>query len=108
MTISTTNEDKYVPHGRLLFFVPVVAFAGIAVAFAIGLTLNPQEIPSALIGKEVPEFALPPVKGRALSLSSTDLKGEILLVNVFASWCVECRAEHPLLMNQKPSLMQCR
>ncbi|MBT4040501.1 MAG: DsbE family thiol:disulfide interchange protein [Rhodospirillales bacterium] len=98
MTISTTNEDKYVPHGRLLFFVPVVAFAGIAVAFAIGLTLNPQEIPSALIGKEVPEFALPPVKGRALSLSSTDLKGEILLVNVFASWCVECRAEHPLLM----------
>ncbi|MBC8267215.1 MAG: DsbE family thiol:disulfide interchange protein [Rhodospirillaceae bacterium] len=84
--------------GRFFFLLPLAAFAGIAVAFAIGLTLNPREIPSALIGKEVPEFELPPVQGRTLSLSDSDLKGEVSLVNVFASWCVECKVEHPILM----------
>lgn len=83
---------------RLLYAVPLVGFAGIAVAFAWGLTRNPQELPSALIGKPVPIFNLPPVQGRRLGLSSTDLKGEVSLVNVFASWCVACRAEHPLFM----------
>ena len=51
-----------------------------------------------MIGKPVPTFSLPPVQGRALGLSSTDLKGQVSLVNVFASWCVACRAEHPLFM----------
>jgi len=83
---------------RLMFLIPFAAFAGIAVAFAIGLTMDPRKLPSMLIGKEVPEFDLPPVKGRTLGLSSKDLKDEVSLVNVFASWCVECRAEHPLLM----------
>lgn len=83
---------------RLGFLLPVVIFIVLAVAFAIGLTLRPDEIPSALIGKPVPAFELPPVKGRTLGLSSTDLEGEVSLVNVFASWCVECRVEHPILM----------
>lgn len=83
---------------RLGFLLPVVVFIVLAVAFAIGLTLRPGEIPSALIGKPVPAFELPPVKGRTLGLSSTDLEGEVSLVNVFASWCVECRVEHPILM----------
>ena len=83
---------------RLLYAAPLVAFAGIATAFAWGLTRNPQELPSALIGKPVPTFDLPPVQGRKLGLSSADLKGEVSLVNVFASWCVACRAEHLLLM----------
>ena len=60
--------------------------------------MNPREIPSALIGKPVPEFSLPPVQGRSLGLASSHLKGEVSLVNVFASWCVACRDEHPLLM----------
>jgi cytochrome c biogenesis protein CcmG/thiol:disulfide interchange protein DsbE len=60
--------------------------------------MNPNEIPSALIGKPVPQFDLPPVKGRTLGLSSQDLKGKVSLVNVWASWCIECRKEHPLLM----------
>jgi cytochrome c biogenesis protein CcmG/thiol:disulfide interchange protein DsbE len=77
--------------------MPLVTFAGVAVAFAWGLTRNPQELPSALIGKPVPAFRSPPVQGRTLGLSSGDLKGQISLVNVFASWCVACRAEHPLL-----------
>lgn len=83
---------------RLGFLLPVVVFSVLAVAFAIGLTLRPDVIPSALIGKPVPAFELPPVKGRTLGLSSTDLEGEVSLVNVFASWCVECRIEHPILM----------
>ncbi len=80
------------------FIVPLLLFIGIAVFLAIGLTRDPREIPSPLIGKPVPAFSLPPVRGRALGLSSADLKGEVSLVNVFASWCVACREEHPLLM----------
>jgi cytochrome c biogenesis protein CcmG/thiol:disulfide interchange protein DsbE len=49
----------------------------------------------------VPEFSLPPVKGRTLGLSSADLKGEVSLVNVFASWCTACRYEHPIFMRLK-------
>ncbi|HEU0199496.1 MAG TPA: DsbE family thiol:disulfide interchange protein [Burkholderiaceae bacterium] len=83
---------------RALFVVPLLFFAAIVVALAVGLTLNPREVPSPLIGKVVPEFALPPVKGRTLGLASRDLQGEVSLVNVFASWCVACRDEHPLFM----------
>ncbi|OFW25342.1 MAG: thiol:disulfide interchange protein [Acidobacteria bacterium RIFCSPLOWO2_02_FULL_65_29] len=82
-------------------FVPLLLFLGLAVLLGIGLTLNPREVPSPLIGKLVPEFNLPPVKGRALGLSSANLKGEVSLVNVFASWCTACREEHPLLMELK-------
>jgi len=83
---------------RLVFLAPLAVFALIAVFFAVGLTLNPREVPSPLIGKAVPEFALPPVEGRTLGLASADLRGEVSLVNVFASWCVACRQEHPLFM----------
>ncbi len=83
---------------RPVFLIPLVVFAGVAVAFAVGLTMNSSVIPSVLIGKPVPSFDLPPVKGRTLGLSDRDLRGEVSLVNVFASWCAECRVEHPLLM----------
>jgi cytochrome c biogenesis protein CcmG/thiol:disulfide interchange protein DsbE len=83
---------------RLGFLLLLVVFGVVAVGLGIGLTRNPQEIPSALIGKPVPEFALPPVQGRTLGLSGADLKGEVSLVNVFASWCTACRYEHPLFM----------
>ncbi len=83
---------------RLLHAVPIMVFASLTVVLAWGLTHNAQEIPSALIGKPVPELTLPPVKGRTLGLASDDLRGEISLVNVFASWCVACRQEHPLFM----------
>lgn len=89
------------PRTRLAALVPLAAFLVLGVFLGIGLTLNPREVPSPLIGKPVPEFSLPPVKGRTLGLASTDLKGEVSLVNVFASWCVACRAEHPLLMELK-------
>src|SRR3546814_7236428 len=57
----------------------------------------------SLIGKPVPEFALPPVQGRTLGLSSDDLQGEVSLINVFASWCTACREEHPLFMRLRAS-----
>lgn len=87
--------------GRPAFLAPLVVFAGIAALLAFGLTLNPREIPSPLIGKPVPRFELPPVRGRTLGLASADLKGEVSIVNVFASWCVACKEEHPVFMQMQ-------
>ncbi len=97
---STTREP---PRTGLswVFVFPLIVFAGLAVALGWGLTHDPRVIPSALIDKPIPEFDLPPVKGRTLGLSSADLRGEVSLVNVFASWCTACRYEHPLFMRLK-------
>ena len=84
--------------GRIVVFVPLIAFLGVVVALAWGMNRDPSTIPSALIGKPVPEFTLPPVRGRTLGLASADLNGEVSLVNVFASWCTACREEHPVFM----------
>lgn len=86
---------------RLGYLVPLLVFAALAVILGIGLTLDPRKVPSPLIGKPVPEFSLPPVKGRTLGLASADLKGHVSLVNVFASWCIPCRQEHPLFVELK-------
>jgi len=83
---------------RAVYVVPVLIFVAIAIFLGIGLTLDPRKIPSPLIGKSVPQFDLPPVQGRTLGLASANLRGEVSLVNVFASWCVACREEHPLMM----------
>src|SRR6516164_6543436 len=89
---------------RLLLFAPVALFLVLMLAFVMGLGRDPKLVPSPLIGNSVPDFALPPVKGRSLGLSSSDLKGEVSLVNVFASWCVACREEHPVLMRLAGSM----
>jgi cytochrome c biogenesis protein CcmG, thiol:disulfide interchange protein DsbE len=86
---------------RALFILPAAAIFALLAAFAVGLNYNPSLVPSPLIGKKVPDFALPPIKGEKLGLSSRDLLGRVSLVNVFASWCVTCREEHPLLMALK-------
>jgi cytochrome c biogenesis protein CcmG/thiol:disulfide interchange protein DsbE len=86
---------------RLRYLVPIALFAALVIMFAWALNHDPRTIPSALIDKPVPHFALQPVKGRTLGLSSSDLRGDVALVNVFASWCVACREEHPLLMQMK-------
>ena len=99
--IFADSSEPSQPRTRLAALLPLVVFLAVGVFLAIGLTLNPREIPSPLIGKPAPEFSLPPVKGRTLGLASADLKGEVSLVNVFASWCVACREEHPLLIDLK-------
>lgn len=86
---------------RLGYLLLLLAFLALVAILAIGLTLDPRKVPSPLIGNPVPRFSLPPVKGRLLGLSDKDLKGEVSLVNVFASWCVACREEHPLFMQLK-------
>lgn len=90
-----SSDKRATPLTALL---PIAVFGIVAVLFAVGLTMNPREIPSVLIGKPVPEFDLPPVQGRSAGLSSDDLKGQVSLLNVFASWCLECKREHAFLM----------
>lgn len=90
---------------RLLAFAPVVAFVLVLVGFAVGLRRDPSILPSMMIGKPVPAFNLPPLRregGRdQTGLASDRLKGEPMMLNVFASWCVACREEHPMLMRLK-------
>ena len=83
---------------RFGFYMPIALFAGIVAYLAIGLTLDPNKLPSMLIDKPVPEFALPAIEGFDQGLSSSDLKGKVSLVNIWGSWCVACIIEHPLLM----------
>ena len=84
--------------GRALVLLPAALFAALAAAFYWGLMNSDDRLPSALIGRAVPEFDLPPIEGRDDGLSSADLQGEVSIVNVWASWCVPCRVEMPLLV----------
>ena len=96
--MNATGETAKKKGGRPAFLVPLVVFGALTLLFAIGLGLDPRLVPSPLIGKPAPQFDLPPVQGRTLGLATRDLAGQVSLVNVFASWCAECREEHPLLV----------
>jgi cytochrome c biogenesis protein CcmG/thiol:disulfide interchange protein DsbE len=85
---------------RLVLLLPLVLFLGVAVFLYRGLFLDPSELPSALIDKPFPAFSLPAVQDAKL-LSEADLKGKPALVNVWATWCVSCRVEHPVLNKLK-------
>ena len=77
--------------------IPLGIFAVLVVFLAIGLGLKPREVPSPFIGKPVPEFTLPKLMAEGENISPQALKGQVWMLNVFASWCVSCRAEHDVL-----------
>jgi cytochrome c biogenesis protein CcmG, thiol:disulfide interchange protein DsbE len=80
------------------YLTPLFIFALLVVFLYKGLSLNPRQLQSTLIDKPAPNFSLPSLKDPARLLNSQDLLGEVWLLNVWASWCVSCRQEHPLLM----------
>ena len=89
----------------LWVLVPLALFVGLVAFLAVGLQRNPQEIPSPLIGQPAPALRLPVVGGTG-NFSQAQLKGQLTLVNVWATWCAGCREEHPILMalSRQPGL----
>ncbi|MEK1873150.1 MAG: DsbE family thiol:disulfide interchange protein [Rhizobium altiplani] len=106
--MSTTPETNSAKRGfgrYAVALIPLVVFAGIAATAAKMLYdqdvhgKNISEIPSALIGTKAPALNLAPLEGANLpALTDSAIKGKLTLVNVFASWCIPCRDEHPILM----------
>jgi cytochrome c biogenesis protein CcmG/thiol:disulfide interchange protein DsbE len=74
------------------------AFAALVALLAIGLGLNPRDVPSPLVGKPAPAFSLNILATPDKTLSPKDMQGKVWLLNVWASWCVSCRQEHPVLV----------
>ena len=83
---------------RSLYLVPLIVVGVLFLYFADALTRDPHEIPSILIDRPFPSVDLPPIAGYPKGLATADLAGQVALVNVFASWCVSCKVEHPVLM----------
>jgi cytochrome c biogenesis protein CcmG/thiol:disulfide interchange protein DsbE len=79
------------------FLIPLALFFGLVAFLAVGLKRDPREIPSPLVGKPAPAFSLPTLTGDQ-PFSPADYKGQVWLFNVWATWCVACREEHPLLV----------
>jgi len=82
----------------LKYLIPLVIFLILAVFLAIGLTRDPHELKSVLINKPAPAFRVPELKVPEKTISNEDMRGKVWLLNVWASWCVACRQEHPVLM----------
>lgn len=80
------------------FLIPLGLFIVLVAFLAMGLSRDPHEVPSPLINKAAPTFQLPQLHQPAKTFSAQEMRGKVWLLNVWASWCVSCRAEHPLLM----------
>ena len=83
---------------RFQLFIPFVVFAVMAGLLYVGLSLDPNELPSVLIGKPVPEFALPDLENPENKITPASMKGKPYLLNVWATWCPSCKYEHPYLL----------
>jgi cytochrome c biogenesis protein CcmG/thiol:disulfide interchange protein DsbE len=80
------------------FLWPLIGFAILVILLAVGLNLNPRDVPSPLVGKPAPAFTLPQLHAPEQTFSPKDMLGKVWLLNVWASWCVSCRQEHPVLV----------
>lgn len=78
--------------------VPLAVFLVLVALLGIGLTLNPRELPSPLVDKPLPQFSLPRLSEPQKAFTAADMKGKVWMLNVWASWCVACRVEHPVLV----------
>jgi cytochrome c biogenesis protein CcmG/thiol:disulfide interchange protein DsbE len=80
------------------FIWPFIVFVVLAGFLYVGLHLDPREVPSPLIGKPAPAFNLPQLHDPTKQFSPQQMKGKVWLLNVWASWCVSCKEEHPILV----------
>jgi cytochrome c biogenesis protein CcmG/thiol:disulfide interchange protein DsbE len=80
------------------YLVPLALFVVLVGFLAIGLQRDPHEVPSPLVNKPAPAFSVPQLAQADRQFSPADLKGKVWILNVWASWCVACRVEHPLLV----------
>lgn len=81
----------------LRYLLPLAVFAVLVIFLGLGLKLDPRQVPSPLVGRPAPQFSLPRLHENTRSLGPKNLKGKVWILNVWASWCVSCRAEHPVL-----------
>jgi len=79
------------------YLLPLGIFVALVLLLGVGLSLNPREVPSPLIGKPAPRFQLPQLHDPTKSFSPDEMRGKVWVLNVWASWCVGCRDEHPIL-----------
>jgi len=98
MDSASTAPSKSTSRRVIVALVPLALFIALVALLVFGLGNDPRMVPSPLVGKPVPVFELPELTDPGRSVSDADLKGKISLVNVWASWCSSCRAEHQALM----------
>lgn len=97
-TATTPSNNTAAPAPRRSrTWLPIAIFAALVVLLAVGLTLNPREVPSPLVGKPAPDFQLALLNDAQKTFSPKDMAGKVWMFNVWASWCVSCREEHPVL-----------
>src|SRR5688572_7949809 len=84
---------------KIVLIIPLIIFLALIILLWRGLQLDPHVVSSTMIGKPMPEFSLPQLQNSQQRITTQDLKGQVFLLNVFASWCVACEQEHPLLMD---------
>jgi cytochrome c biogenesis protein CcmG, thiol:disulfide interchange protein DsbE len=96
---SVISLERFMLKDRLLLIIPLLFLIVLGSVLWRGLSLNPQELPSPFVNKPLPAFALPDLLKPQQTFSDSDIKGQVALLNVWATWCISCRVEHPVLVD---------